>query len=85
MITSTSTIAIDWIGEVMKKERAIKMIKKVRHRKGISSFKAAEKAGIAQSTWSRTETGDRDTSWDVLLRMAKAVGLEASITIRESE
>jgi hypothetical protein len=50
MITSTQIKAIGWIGDAMKKSRAIEMIKKTRHRKGISSFKAAEDAGINQST-----------------------------------
>jgi len=85
MITSTQTKAIGWIGDAMKKERAIEMIKQVRHRKGISSFKAAEDAGINQSTWSRTENSMMSTSWDVILKMAKAVGLEATITIRDGD
>ena len=85
MITSTQIKAIGWIGDAMKKSRAIEMIKKVRHRKGISSFKAAEDAGINQSTWSRTENGLRETSWDIILKMSKAVGLEATITIRDGD
>ena len=85
MITSTQTKSIGWIGDTVKKERAIDMIKNVRHRKGISSFIAAERAGIAQSTWSRTENGLRATSWDVILKMSKAVGLEATITIRDGD
>ena len=85
MIPLPQTKAIGWIGDAMKKSRAIEMIKKVRHRKGISSFKAAEDAGINQSTWSRTENGLRETSWDVILKMSKAVGLEATITIRDGD
>ena len=81
MITSTQTKAIGWIGDAMKKSRAIEMIKKVRNSKGISSFNA----GINQSTWSRTENGLRETSWDVILKMSKAVGLEATITIRDGD
>ena len=85
MITSTQTKSIGWIGDTVKKERAIEMIKKVRNSKGISSFIAAERAGINQSTWSRTENGLRETSWDVILKMSKAVGLEATITIRDGD
>ena len=85
MIPLTQTKAIGWIGDAMKKSRAIDMIKKTRQRKGISSFKAAEDAGINQSTWSRTENGLRETSWDVILKMSKAVGLEATITIRDGD
>jgi len=85
MIPSLTTQPIGWIGDTMKKERAIKMIRAERNRKGMSSFIAAEKADINQSTWSRTESGDRATSWDVLIRMAKAVGLNASITIRKKQ
>ena len=85
MIPLPQTKSIGWIGDAMKKSRAIEMIKKVRHRKGISSFKAAEDAGINQSTWSRTENGLRETSWDVILKMSKAVGLEATITIRDGD
>jgi len=85
MIPSTQIKAIGWIGDAMKKSRAIDMIKKTRRRKGISSFKAAEDAGINQSTWSRTENNMMSTSWDVILKMSKAVGLEATITIRDGD
>jgi len=85
MIPLTQTKAIGWIGDAMKKSRAIEMIKKTRQRKGISSFKAAEDAGINQSTWSRTENNMMSTSWDVILKMSKAVGLEATITIRDGD
>jgi transcriptional regulator with XRE-family HTH domain len=85
MIPSTQIKSIGWIGDAMKKSRAIEMIKNVRHRKGISSFKAAEDAGINQSTWSRTENNMMSTSWDVILKMSKAVGLEATITIRDGD
>jgi len=85
MIPSTTTRKKDWIGEIMKKARALKMIRDERKKKGLSSWKVAEKADIAQSTWVRAESQSRDTSWDVILKMAEAVGLETSISIRVND
>lgn len=85
MLTEIAISKEERIGEIMKKARAVKMIMKQRNRIGLSSFSAAEKAGINQSTWSRTERGERDTSWEVLLMMARAVGLETNITIKRKD
>ena len=65
----------------MKKEKIIQMIAQERSKLGLSTYAAAEKAGINQSTWYRVETGELDASWDTLFSMAGAVGLSVNISL----
>ena len=65
----------------MKKEKMIQMIAQERSKLGLSTYAAAEKAGINQSTWYRVETGELAASWDTLFSMAGAGGLSVIISI----
>ena len=59
----------------MTKANLVKRIKKQRERQKLSTVKAAQAAGIAQSTWWSIEAGKQDASWDKVFQMASGVGL----------
>ena len=65
----------------MKKEKMIQMIAQERSKLGLSTYAAAEKAGINQSTWHRVEAGEIDASGETLFSMAGAGGLSVNISI----
>lgn len=65
----------------LSKATVVKRIAATRKRGGITTTVAASKAGIAQSSWSEVETGKRFASWDQVIAMAKAVGLNIKVVI----
>lgn len=62
--------------------RAHRLIQQIRARReelGLSQAQAADRAGILQPAWARTESGGRQPSLDVLERMAAAVELDVTL------
>jgi DNA-binding XRE family transcriptional regulator len=64
----------------MTKANLVKRIKKQRERQKLSTVKAAQAAGIAQSTWWSIEAGKQDASWDKVFQMASGVGLKIAVS-----
>lgn len=56
----------------------IARIKAAREAKGLSQLEASALAGIKPPMWSMAETGAREPSEAVLVKMAGAVGIRAS-------
>ncbi len=58
-------------------------LRRARETAGLSRNQAASKAGIAQSTWGRVESGIRGVSLETLDAMARAVGLRARLVLEQ--
>jgi len=56
-------------------------IKKARTEAGMSIRAAATAYGCKEAYWHRVESGTVPASTDVLMKMAKAVGLKVSISL----
>jgi len=68
---------------VMTKNQIVRRIVKARKAKGWTTTAAAEKAKVSQPTWWRVENAKVDPTWELLFSMLKALGIKASVELRE--
>lgn len=56
-----------------------------RRRLDCSISDAAEQAGVSRTNWSRYESHQKQPSWTILKRMARAVGLALEIRVKKAK
>jgi len=61
------------------------IVREARRRAGLTQAALAEKAGVAKSTVGRIESGARKPSVELVERLARAAGLEVTVSLSESD
>lgn len=64
------------------KEDLLKLIIKRRQTENKTVYAACQGAGISTTTWYLVEDGERAPTYDLLFRMARALGMRVSIDVK---
>lgn len=62
----------------MEKEDFGERLKRLRKAAGLTQAALAERAGVSLNSVSRWEIGDRQPSWESVVALSKALGVETS-------
>lgn len=60
------------------KDRVVRRLKEERERKELTQVEVAQKAGINKNYYAKLERGGENPSTDMLLKIAKVLGLKSS-------
>tara|TARA_R110002020_G_scaffold290954_10_gene506402 strand:+ start:910 stop:1116 length:207 start_codon:yes stop_codon:yes gene_type:complete len=66
----------------MNKKSALILIERHRQRQALTVSEAARRSIITQPNWSRIQHGLQEPTWDTLIGMGKAVGLNMEVTVK---
>jgi len=61
------------------------IVREARHRAGLTQAALAKRAGVPKSTVGRIESGARTPSTEMVERLVRAAGLEATVSLSEPD